>query len=75
LEFHDFHPMPNLNSFLVPCHFCAFAKWNDIIMSFHFIFTKWNEMIGAKRALLDFHHPIYYSISLINLAVVLKSLQ
>jgi hypothetical protein len=25
-EFHDFHPMPNLNTYVVPCHFCGFAK-------------------------------------------------
>jgi hypothetical protein len=22
----DFHPMPNLNTYWVPCHFCGFLK-------------------------------------------------
>jgi hypothetical protein len=26
LEFHDFHPMSNLNSCLVPCYLCGFTK-------------------------------------------------
>jgi hypothetical protein len=46
-----FHFMPNLNTYWVPCHFYGFSKWNDIIISLHFISTKWNEMMGAKRAL------------------------
>jgi hypothetical protein len=25
-EFHDFHPMHNLNTYVVSCHFCGFAK-------------------------------------------------
>jgi hypothetical protein len=31
--------MPNLNTYVVPCHFRGFAKWNDFIISFHFIYT------------------------------------
>jgi hypothetical protein len=48
-----FHLMPNLNTYWVSCHFYRFSKWNDIIMLFHFISTKWNEMVGAKRALIE----------------------
>jgi hypothetical protein len=40
IEFHDFHPMPKLNSFLLPYHFYGFAKWDDIIILFHFMINK-----------------------------------
>jgi hypothetical protein len=48
-----FYFMPNLNTYWIPCHFCGFSKWNDIIMPFHFISIKWNEMMGAKQALRE----------------------
>jgi hypothetical protein len=41
-EFHDFHPMPNLNTYVVPCHFCGFV--NEMISSCHFISFLPNEM-------------------------------
>jgi hypothetical protein len=57
LEFYNFYRMPNLNTFLVPCHSCLFAKWNDIIISFlSNEMKRWvlNESIVQKRTIEAF---------------------
>jgi hypothetical protein len=62
-----FHLMSNLNTYWVPCHFCGFSKmkWYHYVTSFHF--TKWNEMMGAKRALRYIHDCYIFWIGSLDL--------